>query len=114
MSISSLNYERRLSRNSMIETSRNSHENVNFSKLHLLNEPFSAVDMVTRLRLQKLIVNVIRERGISAIMVTHDGDKPVLLSDRVLVMNMGPANIIRCYEVSPLNLEDRNSRAFLN
>jgi sulfonate transport system ATP-binding protein len=59
-----------------------------FSKpdLLLLDEPFSAVDAITRSRLQDLLLTLARSRGTAALIVTHDLDEAVYLSDRVLVL----------------------------
>jgi sulfonate transport system ATP-binding protein len=61
--------------------------------LLLLDEPFSAVDAFTRMRLQDLIVTVARAHGIALLLVTHDIDEAVYLSDRVLVMQAQPGRI---------------------
>ncbi|WP_042339093.1 ABC transporter ATP-binding protein [Paraburkholderia ferrariae] len=55
----------------------------------LLDEPFSAVDAITRARLQDLLLAVTRAHGMAALLVTHDIDEALLLSDRVLVMQPG-------------------------
>jgi sulfonate transport system ATP-binding protein len=49
----------------------------------LLDEPFSAVDAITRMKLQDLLARVARERGLTVLLVTHDIDEAVQLSDRV-------------------------------
>jgi sulfonate transport system ATP-binding protein len=56
----------------------------------LLDEPFSAVDAITRIRLQDLLARVALERGLSVLMVTHDIDEAVQLSDRVVLLANGP------------------------
>ena len=62
-------------------------------KLLLLDEPFSAVDAFTRLRLQALLRSVARAHGITVLLVTHDIDEAVALADRVLVFEAGPGRI---------------------
>ncbi|MET0312369.1 MAG: ABC transporter ATP-binding protein [Burkholderiaceae bacterium] len=59
----------------------------------LLDEPFSAVDAFTRMKLQELLASLARSRGITVVLVTHDVDEAVLLADRVLVMAAGPGRI---------------------
>jgi sulfonate transport system ATP-binding protein len=64
-------------------------------RLLLLDEPFSAVDAFTRIKLQDLIIELARAHGSSLLLVTHDVDEAVLLSDRVLVLEAGPGRIAR-------------------
>ncbi|KAF1049547.1 ABC transporter ATP-binding protein [Xylophilus sp.] len=52
----------------------------------LLDEPFSAVDAFTRIKLQDLLAGIARRHGITLLLVTHDVDEAVVLSDRVLVL----------------------------
>lgn len=53
----------------------------------LLDEPFSAVDAITRIKLQDLLARVARERGLSVLLVTHDIDEAVHLSDRIVLLD---------------------------
>jgi sulfonate transport system ATP-binding protein len=55
----------------------------------LLDEPFSAVDAITRMRLQDLLLAVTSAHRMAALIVTHDIDEALLLSDRVLLMQPG-------------------------
>ncbi len=59
----------------------------------LLDEPFSAVDAFTRIKLQELLVDVARRHGITVLLVTHDIEEAVLLSDRVLVLEAQPGRL---------------------
>jgi len=68
--------------------------------LLLLDEPFSAVDAFTRIKLQDLIIELARSHGSSLLMVTHDVDEAVLLSDRVLVLQAAPGRVARSVEVT--------------
>ncbi len=61
----------------------------------LLDEPFSALDAFTRMRLQDLVRDVARAHGTSLLLVTHDIEEAVLLGDRVLVLGSGPGRIVR-------------------
>lgn len=56
-------------------------------RLLLLDEPFSAVDAFTRMKLQDLLIRVVRHHGVTVVMVTHDLDEAVVLSDRVVVLS---------------------------
>src|SRR5262245_61202343 len=61
--------------------------------LLLLDEPFSAVDAFTRIRLQDLLLMLARAHGVTVLMVTHDIDEAVHLSDRVLVLEADPGRL---------------------
>jgi len=58
-------------------------------KLMLLDEPFGALDPVTRDRLQQSFLEIRRRLGLTAIFVTHDMSEALLLADRIAVMNHG-------------------------
>ncbi|WP_341678040.1 ABC transporter ATP-binding protein [Niveibacterium sp. SC-1] len=62
-------------------------------RILLLDEPFSAVDPFTRQRLQALLADVLREHGITAVIVTHDVVEAVRLADTVLVLGERPATV---------------------
>lgn len=59
-------------------------------KLLLLDEPFGMLDSLTRYELQEVLMEVWTNEKITAVMVTHDVDEAVLLSDRVIMMTAGP------------------------
>ena len=59
----------------------------------LLDEPFSAVDAFTRMKLQDLLLDLARRHHIALLLVTHDVDEALYLSDRVLVMGNRPSSI---------------------
>ncbi len=61
----------------------------NQPRLLLLDEPFSAVDAFTRMRLQDLLLTLAAQHGFAVLLVTHDIDEAAYLSDRVLVMGQG-------------------------
>lgn len=60
-------------------------------KLLLLDEPFGALDALTRKTLQAELINICNMAHITTIMVTHDVDEALLLSDRVVMLTNGPA-----------------------
>lgn len=62
-------------------------------ELLLLDEPFSAVDAFTRMKLQDLLLQLAHAHGVTVLMVTHDIDEAVHLSDRVLVMDANPGTV---------------------
>jgi nitrate/nitrite transport system ATP-binding protein len=63
-------------------------------KVLLLDEPFGALDALTRATLQDELMRIVAKTGATVLMVTHDVDEAVLLSDRVVMMTNGPAATI--------------------
>ena len=60
-------------------------------KVLLLDEPFGALDALTRASLQDELIRIVERTKSTVIMVTHDVDEAVLLSDRIVMMTNGPA-----------------------
>lgn len=60
-------------------------------KMLLLDEPFGMLDSLTRYELQQVLVDLWRKNQITALMVTHDVDEAIFLSDRIVCMTNGPA-----------------------
>jgi len=60
-------------------------------KMLLLDEPFGALDALTRANLQDELLKIVDKTGATVLMVTHDVDEAVLLSDRIVMMTNGPA-----------------------
>lgn len=63
--------------------------------LLLLDEPFSALDAVTRAEMQTLLVQVVQQTGTGILIVTHDVDEAIQLGDRILLMRRQPGAIER-------------------
>ena len=59
-------------------------------RLLLLDEPFGALDALTRGNLQQQLMQLCQESGLTTVMVTHDVDEALLLSDRVVMLTNGP------------------------
>jgi nitrate/nitrite transport system ATP-binding protein len=68
-------------------------------KMLLLDEPFGALDALTRGTIQDELMNIVRETHQTVFMITHDVDEAVLLADKILLMSNGPqarvAEIVR-------------------
>ncbi|UWU16666.1 ABC transporter ATP-binding protein [Rhizobium sullae] len=60
-------------------------------KILLLDEPFGALDALTRAHLQDAVMDIHARLGNTMVMITHDVDEAVLLSDRIVMMTNGPA-----------------------
>jgi nitrate/nitrite transport system ATP-binding protein len=63
-------------------------------KLLLLDEPFGALDALTRAHLQDELMRIVADTRSTVVMVTHDVDEAILLSDRIVMMTNGPAATI--------------------
>jgi len=63
-------------------------------KVLLLDEPFGALDALTRAKLQDELLKIVARTQSTTVMVTHDVDEAVLLSDRIVMMTNGPAATI--------------------
>ena len=63
-------------------------------KVMLLDEPFGALDALTRAKLQDELIKIVGATGSTVLMVTHDVDEAVLLADRIVMMTNGPAATI--------------------
>jgi NitT/TauT family transport system ATP-binding protein len=66
----------------------------------LMDEPLSALDPNTRLRLRQQLVDLWHETGKTILFVTHDVDEALYLADRILVMSPKPAQVVRTVEVT--------------
>jgi len=79
-------------------------------KILLLDEPFSALDYQTKLKLEDLVYKLLHAYHKTAILVTHDIGEAIAMSDRIIVMSANPGRISKTFEV-PLEL--RNEMPFL-
>ena len=79
----------------------------------LMDEPFGALDAITRNALQDELLRIWKETGKSILFVTHDIEEAVYLGDRVLLLGDEPAHIINEYHIDIDRAERRESEAFL-
>ena len=80
-------------------------------KVLLMDEPFGALDALTRARLQDELLAIVAKTRSTVVMVTHDVDEAVLLSDRIVMMTNGPAATIG--EVLPIDIPRPRNRVAL-
>ena len=80
-------------------------------KVLLMDEPFGALDALTRAHLQDELMRIVQATGSTVVMVTHDVDEAVLLSDRIVMMTNGPSATIG--EVLSVDLPRPRSRVEL-
>ena len=80
-------------------------------KVLLMDEPFGALDALTRAHLQDSLMEIHGQLGNTVIMITHDVDEAVLLSDRIVMMTNGPAATVG--EILDIELERPRDRLLL-
>jgi NitT/TauT family transport system ATP-binding protein len=68
-------------------------------KLLLLDEPFSALDFQTKLRLEDLVSDTLKARKKTAILVTHDIGEAIAMSDRIYCMSANPGTIASTFDI---------------
>ena len=87
-------------------------------KLLLMDEPFGALDAMTRQTLQDEILQLVADKQIAAVFITHDLEEAIYLGDRVVVLGGSPASIKESIEIDlprPRNqLTTREDRRFLD
>lgn len=74
-------------------------------KVLLMDEPFGALDALTRAHLQDTVMQIQQSLNTTIVLITHDVDEAVLLSDRVLMMTNGPAATVG--DILPVTLPAR-------
>lgn len=67
----------------------------------LLDEPFSALDMITKEQLQKWLLEILKEFKKSIIFITHDINEAIFLSDRILVCKNSPLDSFEEFKITP-------------
>ncbi|MCE4957215.1 ABC transporter ATP-binding protein [Macrococcoides caseolyticum] len=78
-------------------------------KILLLDEPFSALDEITRLDMQVWLRGLIKETGKTVLMITHSIEEAIEMSDRIIVLNGQPATIVQIYETSHITDDNQKS-----
>jgi len=80
-------------------------------KVMLMDEPFGALDALTRANLQDSVMEIQKELDTTVILITHDVDEAVLMSDKIVMMSNGPA--ARVGEILPIELDRPRERVAL-
>jgi NitT/TauT family transport system ATP-binding protein/sulfonate transport system ATP-binding protein len=87
---------------------------INQPRVLLLDEPLGALDAFTRMNMQDEILRVRAESRVTMIMVTHDVDEAIYLSDRVIIMTPGPGQVETILPVPLPRPRARNTPDFLS
>src|SRR3954469_19571556 len=86
---------------------------INHPKILLLDEPLGALDAFTRMRMQDEVLRLWQDRGTTMLLVTHDIDEAIYMSDRIVIMSPRPGRIDRAIPVNLPRPRQRNSPEFL-
>ncbi|MDB6026323.1 MAG: ssuB [Verrucomicrobiales bacterium] len=86
---------------------------INHPKVLLLDEPLGALDAFTRMRMQDEVLRLWKSRGTTILLVTHDIDEAIYMSDRIVIMTARPGRIERTISVTLDRPRQRNSPEFL-
>ena len=86
---------------------------INHPKVLLLDEPLGALDAFTRMRMQDEVLRLWESRGTTILLVTHDIDEAIYMSDRIVIMTPRPGRIERILDVPLERPRQRNSPEFL-
>jgi len=73
---------------------------ISHPKALLLDEPFGALDALTRMTLQDALRELIREAKPTVLLVTHDVDEALFLADRILVFSQRPATVLKEFNLA--------------
>ena len=87
---------------------------VNHPKVLLLDEPLGALDAFTRMRMQDEVLRIWQARGTTMLLVTHDIDEAIYMSDRIVIMSPRPARVERVIDVPLERPRQRNDPRFLS
>ena len=86
---------------------------INHPKVLLLDEPLGALDAFTRMRMQDEVLRLWQSRRTTMLLVTHDIDEAIYMSDRIVIMTPRPGRIERTIPITLERPRHRNSTEFL-
>ena len=86
---------------------------INHPKVLLLDEPLGALDAFTRMRMQDEVLRLWQSRRTTMLLVTHDIDEAIYMSDRIVIMTPRPGRLERNIDIPLQRPRDRNSPEFL-
>jgi NitT/TauT family transport system ATP-binding protein len=85
------------------------------AKFIIMDEPFASLDHKTRDKLQEEVLKIIKESGKTVLLVTHNVDEAIFMSDRVLFISSKPINVVREFQIPisyPRDIDVKESKEF--
>src|ERR1041385_1240156 len=86
---------------------------INHPKVLLLDEPLGALDAFTRMKMQDEVLRLWEDRGTTILLVTHDVDEAIYMSDRIVILSPRPGRVEQVISVDLQRPRQRNSAGFL-
>ena len=86
---------------------------INHPRVLLLDAPLGALDAFTRMRMQDEVLRLWENRRTTMLLVTHDIDEAIYMSDRIMIMTQRPGRIDREIDIDLVRPRDRTSESFL-
>lgn len=71
----------------------------NEPEIILMDEPFGALDALTRVKMQELVRGIRKENGNTMFMITHDVDEAMTLANRIIILSDRPGTIVRTFDI---------------
>lgn len=85
---------------------------VNNPRLLILDEPFASLDAFTKFEIQQELRKIVKNNDITCVMVTHDFDEAIFLSNRIIILEGSPATIKTKQKILLENKDDRTTTEF--
>ena len=86
---------------------------VNLPEILLLDEPFGALDSITRDKMQKELKKILSKEKTTVLMVTHDIDEAIVMSNKIIVLGGKPTSIKNLISVDPEESKEKTSKVFI-
>jgi ABC-type nitrate/sulfonate/bicarbonate transport system ATPase subunit len=87
---------------------------INHPKVLLMDEPLGALDAFTRMKMQDEVLRLWEARGTTMLLVTHEIDEAIYMSDRIAIMSQRPGRIEQIIDIKLDRPRDRSSPEFLH
>ena len=83
-------------------------------RILLLDEPLGALDAFMRMRMQDEVLDLLQARSTTTLLVTHDIDEAIYMSERIVIITPRPGRVDRSFQINLARPRDRGSAEFLH